>query len=145
MILVNFGTKVGIRVMGKRLAPMLAFGVTTLTDDDKIRLEKGEKCRGSDQFGCGPDEGGEISARAWSGIYVSGDLAFDQRKAKGRKIFKILRTVSGKRAGVNFHPAESRTGKYGRKRLRPFREEQVHSVSYTTTGPHDEIEVEPMA
>jgi hypothetical protein len=62
---------------------MLAFGVWTLPNDDKIGMKKREKCGGSKHFWSREYEGEKVSTGAGTGVDVTGHFTFDDSDTKG--------------------------------------------------------------
>ena len=71
------------RITGERFTPVLAFGVWTLSNDDKIGMKKCEKCGGSKHFWSREYEGEKVSTRAGTGVDVTGHFTFDDSDTKG--------------------------------------------------------------
>ena len=120
---------------------MLAFGVWTLLDDNKIGMKQGEKRGGSEHFRSGEDEGEKIGTGSGTGVDVAGHFTFHDGDTKGRDNLWGPRVKRGRGRGVDFQPTEGGPGQESGKGLAPLRDCGNHDLSYPKKGYHDEMDL----
>ena len=108
---------------------MLAFGVWTLADDDKIGMKEGEKRGGSEHFWSGEDEGEKVGTGAGTGVDVAGHFTFYDGDTKGRDNLWGLWVKRDRGRGVNFQPTEGWPRQKSGKGLEPFWDCGNHDLS----------------